>query len=53
MQRLLEPVYALSLIAVLFASGCEVNPVTGKNELSLISSTQEIALGEKSYGPSR
>ena len=53
MQRLLKPVYALSLIAVLFASGCEVNPVTGKNELSLISSTQEIALGEKNYGPSR
>lgn len=53
MQRLLNPVYALCLIAVLLLAGCEVNPVTGKNELSLISPRQEIALGEKNYAPSR
>ena len=33
--------------------GCAVNPVTGKNELSLISPQQEIALGKKNYQPSR
>ena len=53
MQRLLQPVYAISLIVVLFMAGCAVNPVTGKNELSLISPKQEIALGEKNYEPSR
>lgn len=53
MQRVLNPVYALCLIAVLLLAGCEVNPVTGKNELSLISPRQEIALGEKNYAPSR
>ena len=53
MQRLLQPVYAISLIVVLFMAGCAFNPVTGKNELSLISPKQEIALGEKNYEPSR
>lgn len=33
--------------------GCAVNPVSGKNELSLISPQQEIALGKKNYQPSR
>ena len=32
--------------------GCAVNPVTGKNELSLISESQEISIGQKNYGPS-
>ena len=34
-------------------SGCSVNPVTGKNQLSIISPQQEIAIGEKNYSPSR
>jgi predicted Zn-dependent protease len=46
-------VYAAFLTAVLFLQGCSVNPVTGKNELSFMSSQQEIALGEKNYQPSR
>ena len=41
------------LIAVSLLFGCAVNPVTGKNELSLISPQQEITLGEKNYQPSR
>ena len=53
MKPLLHPVYAIAMVTVLFTAGCSVNPVTGKNELSLISATQEIALGEKNYGPSR
>jgi predicted Zn-dependent protease len=43
------------LVAVVTAviSGCSVNPVTGKNQLSIISPQQEIAIGEKNYSPSR
>ena len=40
---------ALTLLAV----GCSVNPVTGKNELSLVSTTQELAIGEKNYLPTQ
>ena len=45
--------YAIAIATVLSLVGCSVNPVTGKNELSLISPQQEIALGEKNYRPSR
>lgn len=34
-------------------AGCAVNPVTGKNELSLVSEQQELAIGAKQYGPAR
>lgn len=34
-------------------TGCSVNPVTGKNELSLLSPSQEIAIGEQNYAPSQ
>lgn len=33
-------------------SGCSVNPVTGQNELSLLSTADEVAIGEKNYSPS-
>jgi predicted Zn-dependent protease len=36
-----------------FLYGCAVNPVTGKNELSLISESQEISIGTENYVPSR
>lgn len=39
--------------SVLFAAGCSVNPVTGENQLSLISTSQELAIGEKNYRPSQ
>jgi predicted Zn-dependent protease len=31
--------------------GCAVNPVTGKHELMMVSSAQEIAMGKQNYGP--
>jgi predicted Zn-dependent protease len=37
--------------SVLF--GCAVNPVTGVQELSLISENQEIKIGRENYGPSK
>ncbi|MBB6520294.1 M48 family metalloprotease [Pseudoteredinibacter isoporae] len=33
--------------------GCSTNPVTGKSQLNFISPAQEVALGEKQYGPSQ
>ena len=40
--------------ALLFVlTGCAVNPVTGKNELSLVSEATEISIGNKQYLPSR
>ena len=38
------------LISVLLAPGCNKNPVTGKKQLTLISSDEEIAMGVKA-GP--
>jgi predicted Zn-dependent protease len=49
MYRFLIPV-ALSFFLV---TGCAVNPVTGKNELSLISEAQEMEIGRKNYAPLR
>jgi len=36
-----------------FLSGCATNPVTGKNELSLVSEKQELAIGAQQYSPAR
>jgi beta-barrel assembly-enhancing protease len=36
--------------SVFLISGCSRNPVTGEKEISLISSSQEIALGVSEYG---
>ena len=43
------------LLWVMFAllAGCAVNPVTGRNELSLVSEQQELALGAQQYAPAR
>lgn len=38
---------------VLFLAACAVNPVTGKRELSLVSTEQEIAIGAENYRPSQ
>lgn len=46
-------VRVLLFAMVLFAAGCSVNPVTGENQLSLISTSQELAIGEKNYLPSQ
>ncbi len=46
--------YLLSLIFVTtFLSGCSVNPVTGKKELSLVSEAQELQIGAQQYAPLR
>jgi len=44
---------SISLLAVslLFLAGCSVNPVTGKRELMMVSSDQEIEMGKQSYLP--
>ncbi len=34
-------------------TGCETNPVTGKNQLSLVSTGQELAIGKQQYEPSQ
>lgn len=44
----------LALLSLLLATtGCAVNPVTGKSELSLVSPEQEIAIGAQQYQPSQ
>lgn len=40
--------FVLLLLAVLL-SACAVNPVTGERELSLVSETQEVQMGEENY----
>jgi predicted Zn-dependent protease len=44
-------VIAVWLAAFAVVAGCSVNPVTGENQLQLISTSQEVAMGEKNYGP--
>lgn len=37
-------------IAISVLNGCTVNPVTGKQQFSLVSAQQEVAIGAKQYG---
>jgi beta-barrel assembly-enhancing protease len=48
MLRLLGLLFTLSFLA-----SCAVNPVTGKNELSLVSEAQERNIGAEQYSPSQ
>ena len=41
----------LPLIAGLFLAGCSVNPVTGKTELMMVSTEQQIEMGKQNYSP--
>ena len=43
----------LLAFSLALAAGCAVNPVTGEKELSLVSTQQEIAIGEQQYAPSQ
>jgi predicted Zn-dependent protease len=43
----------LILIPLLASTGCAVNPVTGKNEISFISESDEISMGKNQYVPSQ
>lgn len=40
-------------IVLVMLSGCATNPVTGKRELSLVSESQELSIGEQQYAPLR
>jgi predicted Zn-dependent protease len=42
------PICAAVLI-LLFAIGCAVNPVTGKKQFTLVSESQEVAIGDEQY----
>ncbi len=44
---------SIVLLAVWGLVGCAANPVTGKQELHLISERQEVAIGEENYGPTQ
>lgn len=39
------------LFTSLTLAGCATNPVTGKQSLALLSPAEQIAMGEKNYGP--
>ncbi|MCB1775018.1 MAG: M48 family metalloprotease [Gammaproteobacteria bacterium] len=39
--------------AAALAHGCAVNPVTGASEIAFVSESQELAIGQKNYGPYR
>ena len=41
----------LLLTLLLLGTGCAVNPVTGQRELSLLSTADEISIGQSQYGP--
>ena len=41
------------LISLLAVAGCAVNPVTGENELILVSEAQELQMGQQAYVPSQ
>lgn len=44
---------ASSLLLAALLTSCGVNPVTGKQEIQLISTKDEVALGQQYYAPSR
>jgi predicted Zn-dependent protease len=39
------------LVSFVFATGCAVNPVTGKSEIMFMSTAQEIEMGKQNYLP--
>jgi len=38
-------------LALLFAAGCAVNPVTGEREITLVGEASEIQMGQQNYAP--
>ena len=56
MMRRVGPVHGLVwmlVVALGGLGGCAVNPVTGKNEIAFVPESQELAIGQKNYGPYR
>lgn len=55
-SNILKKIVALTLFFFtiqLSLSGCAVNPVTGKQELTLVSESMEIEIGNENYLPAR
>jgi predicted Zn-dependent protease len=48
-----KKLFLIWLIALLWLTGCAINPVTGKNELTLVPEATEINIGTQQYLPSR
>ncbi|GAB3176390.1 M48 family metalloprotease [Telluribacter humicola] len=49
MKEYFKAKYLALAIALVLAQGCARNPVTGKREISLMSTEQEIAIGKQSH----
>ena len=45
--------FGLLVTLSLGIGACAVNPVTGREELSLVSGSEEISIGERQYGPAQ
>jgi predicted Zn-dependent protease len=48
---MLRLIYGLAALCLVVA--CSVNPVTGRNELNMVSLSQQQAIGREQYGPSQ
>ncbi|MCB1666864.1 MAG: M48 family metalloprotease [Pseudomonadales bacterium] len=49
-----KPLHLLIVAALVsLTTACSVNPVTGKNEFSLVSAQDEVAIGAANYAPSQ
>ena len=47
----MQRITAILLLLIVYLTGCSVNPVTGKRQLVLMSTAQEIELGKQNYAP--
>lgn len=52
LHRLIKTV-VFATITLTVITGCETNPVTGKRQLSLVSTSQELSIGKQQYKPSQ
>lgn len=49
----LSRVFGVCLLMLAVVGGCAVNPVTGQRELTLVSDSQAIAIGQEQYAPAQ
>ena len=49
MKRIIYKIFSVCLLFVFLLYGCATNPVTGKQELHLISESYEVKVGEENY----
>lgn len=47
----MRKVIPVTFLIIIFLTACSVNPVTGKHQLMMVSSAQEISMGRQSYAP--